>query len=63
MYWSHFTAYMVQNGQYLPKAIRLDILSRGKARLIERLQAGRADCELRFDDLISEAEDYVSGAR
>ena len=63
MYWSHFTKYMVENGKYLPKKKREDILRRGKERYIERLQAGRADCELRFDDLINEAEDYVSGRK
>ena len=63
MHFSHFVRYMNENGSYVPKAVRLDITRRGKERLIERFQADRADSELRFDDLIAEAEVYVSGAR
>ena len=63
LFFSDFARYMNQNGRYIPKKKRDDIRRRAVTRLTERLQAGRADSPLTFDDLFNEAEAYVSGRR
>lgn len=56
MYFSHFTAYMLQNRHNVPSAFWNEIRREGLARLRDRMSQGRADSELCFRDLIEKVE-------
>ena len=56
MHFSQFTAYMVQNRRNIANATWQKLRREGIARLTERMNSGRADCELDFSDLVQQAE-------
>jgi len=60
MHFSQFAAYL--NSTKLPAAIREEVRREAIRRYTERMQAGRADCELTFTDLLHRCETEVAGA-
>lgn len=62
MHFSQFAAYINQNAKFIPAALLREVKEEAKARLVARLQAGRADCELTFTDLVAKCEAKVCGA-
>lgn len=61
MTFSAFTAYLTANAKSIPAALFAETKRAGIARLVERMQAGRADSVLTFDDLILRCEAAVAG--
>lgn len=59
MYFSTFTSYMLANRRNVPNSLWQQVRREGIARVTERLQAGRADSELTFNDLIERIEDAI----
>lgn len=47
------------NSTKFPAAILSEVKREARARIIERLQAGRADCVLTFDDLALKLENSL----
>lgn len=62
MHFSQFATYINQNAKFIPAALLREVREEGKARYIARLQAGRADCELTFTDLVAKCERQIAGA-
>ncbi len=52
-----FLNYLAQNT--IPAAVLAQVKREARARIIERLQAGRADSILTFDDLVLRCEEAI----
>ena len=61
MTWTAFTHFMTTNAKSIPAGLYAETKRAGLARYIERMQAGRADGVLTFDDLILRCEAAISG--
>lgn len=59
--WSVFCSYFVQNRKNLPASLASDIRQEALSRYRKRIQAGRADFPLLFDDLIGRCEASIAG--
>lgn len=59
MTFSQFTAHLAANAKHIPAAIAAEVRRDAKARVTARWQAGRADSELDFSDLIIRIENAV----
>lgn len=56
MHQSAFINYLNTEARGIPAAVVLQVKREARARIVERLQAGRADCELTFTDLFDRCE-------
>jgi hypothetical protein len=59
MHFSNFTSYMLQNRRSVSNSLWQQVRREGIARVAERLQTGRADSELTFNDLIERIESAI----
>jgi len=63
MTWSTFTAYLTANAKHIPAGVFTAAKREGLARYVERMQAGRADAALTFDDIVRRCEASIAGDR
>jgi hypothetical protein len=59
MPWSTFVTFMLANEKHIPARDWYAIRELGKARLMNRMDASRADSALDFSDLIERAEKLI----
>ena len=60
MTFATFTAYYAQNKSNVPASFATEIRREAVARVMDRLQAGRGECVLTFDDLITRMETKIA---